>query len=138
MRTTIAALLLSTATLAAQDAIFTDVKQYVQAGEKTQDIKATLTIGAESLTVARNMKDSTVIPYASMTGATYDRRQRQRKIMGIPQGGYGPKVQHFLTIKYKAGERGDFIEVELGKDIAARVVSTLEARSGQTVERAGS
>ena len=130
-----ALLVLSAVSLSAQDAVFSDVKQYVQAGDKTRDIKATLAIGAESVTVTRNAQDKTVIAFADMTGATYDRRQRQRKSpLGVPMAGWQPKVQHFLTIKYK----GDFVELELGKDIAARVVSTLEARSGQTVEKTGS
>jgi Ni/Co efflux regulator RcnB len=130
----------SVASLAAQDAaaVFSDVKQYIQQGEKSQDMKATLTISMEAVTVARNVKDVTVIPFAQMTGATYDRRARQRKVMGFPQAGWQPKVQHFLTIKYKAGAAGEFVELELGKDIAARVVSTLEARSGQTLEKTGS
>ena len=44
----------------------------------------------------------------------------------------GKATDHFLTIQFKtAGGAGSFIEVEMGKDAAPRVLNTLEARSGQ-------
>ena len=122
---------------AAQDAVFKDdVKQYVTRGEETDDIKVTVTLGPDGLTVRRNVKDETVIPYADIAEMTYDRRARQRKIWGLPTGGgYQPKLQHFLTIQFKKGAAGDFVELEMGKDIAARLVATLEAKSGKPVQK---
>jgi hypothetical protein len=125
---------------ARDEAVFKEVKQYLQQGDKTEDVKVTLTIGAESLTVTRGATDATVIPFTAITGATYDRRVRQRKAMGLPTGGLmmigsAPKLQHFLTVQFKVGTSGDFVELELGKDIASRVVATMEARSGLTIEK---
>jgi hypothetical protein len=60
--------------------------------------------------------------------------------MGLPltgqaMAGSAQKLQHFLTVKFRNGTSGDFVELELGKDIANRVVSTLEAKSGKPVEK---
>lgn len=117
-----------------------DVKQYVTHGEDVQDVKVILTIGRDALTVARGSNDVTTIPLSAITSATYDRRERQRKFLGLPVTGQGMagsarKRQHFLTVQYRIEGNGDFIELELGKDIAARVVATLEARSGKPVEK---
>ena len=132
-----AAILLCAVPVLAEDITFKkDVKQYVSKGDKTEDHDATLTIGDEALTVARKGAAPVVVPFAGITGATYDRRVRQRKIMGLPAGGgYSPKVQHVLTVQYKTEAGAGFVELELGKDIAARVVSTLETRSGKPVEK---
>ena len=116
-----------------------DVKQYITQGEKTKDVNVVLTIGGDGFQVARSGSDVTMVPFAAIRGATYDRRERQRKIMGLPAGpGYTPKRQHFLTVQFKTGDTGEFVELELGKDIAGRVVATLEARSGKKVEKIGS
>jgi hypothetical protein len=122
---------------------FTDVKQYVLVGDKTKDAAVTLTIGEDSLTVTGTKNAETVIPFTAITGATYDRRARQRKMLGVPMtgqsmAGAATKLQHFLTVKYKTETTADFVELELGKDIANRVIATLEAKSGKTVEKVGS
>jgi hypothetical protein len=148
MRRTIAAVLLLAfvaPSLAAQhtpdDVLFKkDVKQYVPSGDKTKDVEVTLTIGAESLIVTRKDNDRTVIPFSAITGATYDRRARQRKMFGIPMtgqsmAGAAQKLQHFLTVKFQTATAGDYVELELGKDIANRVVTTLETRTGKPVEK---
>lgn len=139
---TLCLLALFAAPLAAQESVEfkKDVKQYVAHGDKTKDVEVTLTIGADALTVTRKGDDKTVIPFEAITGATYDRRARQRKMLGLPMTGQGmagaaQKLQHFLTVKFKSGSAGDFVELELGKDIANRVVSTLEAKSGKPVEK---
>lgn len=143
MKRTLATIVLAAfaVTLSAEDIVFKDdVKQYVADGDKTKDVSATLTIGTDSVTITRKGNDATVISFASITGATYDRRARQRKLLGLPMtgqsmAGAAQKLQHFLTIKYKTDTAGDFVELELGKDIANRVVSTLEAKSGTTVQK---
>ncbi len=105
-------------------------------------MNVTLTIGSESLTVIRGANDVSIIPFSAITGTTYDRRARQRKIMGLPMtgqamSGAAQKLQHFLTVKFKTDTSGDFVELELGKDIANRVVATLEAKSGKVVDKVG-
>jgi len=123
------------------DAVFKDdVKQYITDGDKTKDVKVTLTIGADALTITRSAKDRTVVAFSAITGATYDRRARQRKLLGMPMTGQGmtgasQKLQHFLTVTFKTDAAGDFVELELGKDIANRVVATLESRIGRAVEK---
>ena len=126
----------------AEDATFKDVKQYITAGDKTRDVKATLTISDDALTVTRQPGDATAISFEAITGATYDRRERQRKMMGLPMtgqamAGAATKKQHFLTIQFKQGGTGDFLELELGKDIAGRVVAMLEAKSGKPIQKVG-
>lgn len=117
-----------------------DVKQYIAQGDKTKDVEVSLEIGPESMTVTPKKGDKTVIPFAAITGATYDRRARQRKMLGLPMtggamAGAAQKLQHFLTVKYQTDKTGDFVELELGKDIANRVIATLESKSGKPVEK---
>jgi hypothetical protein len=117
-----------------------DVKQYLANGDKTKEVSATLTIGSDSISIARKGGDRTVIPFETITGMTYDRRARQRKFMGLPMTGQGmagaaQKLQHFLTVKFQTDKAGDFVELELGKDIANRVIATLEAKTGKPVEK---
>ena len=135
-------LCLSALTVSAQEATFKDVKQYITTGDNTREMKATLTISDDALTVTPQSKDATVISFGAITGATYDRRERQRKMLGLPMtgqamAGAATKKQHFLTIQFKQGQTGDFLELELGKDIAARVVAMLEAKWGKPVEKVG-
>jgi hypothetical protein len=137
-----ASLCLFAVTVSAQDATFKDVKQYITKGDKTREVKATLTISDDALTVTPQSEDSTIISVGAITGATYDRRERQRKTLGLPVTGQGmagvaTKRQHFLTIQFKRGETGDFVELELGKDIAPRVVAMLEAKWGKSIEKVG-
>jgi hypothetical protein len=145
--TTITAIIIAAAIPAAAQtgsAQFTkDVKQSVMIGEKTRTIDAELAFSDEALTVTRKTDDATVIPFSAITGATYDRRARQRKMLGLPMTGQGmagaaQKVQHFLTVRYKTEQAAGFVELELGKDIANRVVATLETKSGKPVEKIGS
>jgi hypothetical protein len=125
----------------AADVVFKDdVTLYVQDGDKVKTHDARLTVTAAAVVIARKGAADTVVPFEAITGATYDRRARQRKFLGLPMTGQGmagsaQKLQHFLTIQFKNGEAGDFVELELGKNIAPRVVSTIEARSGKAVEK---
>jgi hypothetical protein len=53
-------------------------------------------------------------------------------------GDDGKRIQHFLTIQFKYPDgRGDFIELEMSKDVAPRLVAQLEARSGMTITHSG-
>lgn len=111
-------------------------------GDKIREVKATLIISDNALTVTSDSKDSTAVSFSDITGVTYDRRERQRKMFGLPMtgqamAGAATKKQHFVTIQFKRGETGDFLELELGKDIATRVVATLEAKWGKPVEKVG-
>jgi hypothetical protein len=113
-----------------------DVKQHVTRGDKTDDVKVTVTLSDTAITIRRNAKDETVIDYASISSMSYDRRAKQRKFLGVPSGaGYAPKLQHFLTIQFKRSTAGDFVELELGKNVAPRLVATLEAKSGKPIEK---
>jgi hypothetical protein len=49
-------LCLSALTVSAQEATFNDVKQYITTGDKTHEVKATLTISDDALTVTPQSK----------------------------------------------------------------------------------
>jgi len=50
---------------------------------------------------------------------------------------YGQRQQHFLTVQYRADGDGQFVEIEMGKNVAPNLIATLEARTGQKIERVG-
>jgi hypothetical protein len=118
------------------DVTFTEqLRQFLMNGDKTTkvDITVTFTDDALTLTPKKRGRDPIVIPYAAISHAVYDRRSRMRKMMHT-----APKAEdHFLTVQFKRPDgTGDFVEFEMGKRSAPRVIATLEARSGQRVERA--
>lgn len=134
-----AALLVSGITLSAQSptlpVTFThQIRQFVMTGDDTEkvDMTATLTDTAIVFTPKKRGRDPLGIDYTTITSMVYDRRSRVRKM------GWGNTraEDHFLTIQYKPAQGpGDFIEVEMGKDTAPRMLATLEARSGKKIER---
>ena len=109
-----------------------DVKQHVTVAADTKVVAARVTIDADSITVAQNIRDTLTVPFSAITSITYDRRRRASQFR--PQA-MPPRQQHMLTIRYKTGAIGDFIELELEKDIAPRLINTLEARSGKPIEK---
>ena len=109
-----------------------DVKQHVQHGNDTKAVKVVVFIGTDDVTVRRNQKDETIIPYTSIVSMTYDRRRKSR---GLTMQGMAPRQQHMLTIQFKTGDTGDFVELEMAKDVAPRLVATLEAKSGKPIEK---
>lgn len=119
------------ATAAAQDAAaFKDLRQHTADGKK---IDAAATVTRESVTIERKKQAPLVLPWTSVTGITYDRRTKMRKM--APQ--YGKAIDHFFIIRYTLPSGGDFIELEAEKDDASRLLNTLETRSGKTIEKIG-
>jgi hypothetical protein len=86
---------------------------------------------AISLTPKKKNEAEIAIAYESISSMTYGRRSRTRKMAPT----WGRAEDHFLTIQYKsAGGIGEFVEMELGKNTAPRVLAALEARSGKKIE----
>jgi hypothetical protein len=107
-----------------------DVKQYIVNGEERRPVGVTVTLTADALLVQQPAATTTV-PYAAISSMTYDRRSAVRLL--APS--YGRRQKHFLTIQYKAGGAGQFVEIEMNKNLAPNLVATLEARSGQKIDR---
>jgi hypothetical protein len=111
-----------------------DLTQIVDTGSDTDERDVSVTLGGDTLTVTPKKGPATAVAYASIGSMTYDRRSRVRKMAPT----YGKRLQHFLTIQFKYPDgRGDFVELEMGKDVAPRLVAQLEARSGKTITRSG-
>jgi hypothetical protein len=111
-----------------------DLTQIVDTGGDTDDRDVSVTLAGDTLTVTPKKGPGTTVAYAAIGSITYDRRSRVRKM--APN--YGKRIQHFLTIQFKYPDgRGDFIELEMSKDVAPRLVAQLEARSGKTITRSG-
>src|SRR5690349_14073803 len=92
-----------------------DLTQIVDTGGDTDERDVSVTLGGETLTVTPKKAPATTIAYASIASITYDRRSRMRKMAPT----YGKRVQHFLTIQFKYPDgRGDFVELEMSKDVA--------------------
>lgn len=112
-----------------------DIRQFVMKGDDTEKVDLSLTISDTAITLTAKKKNQaeTAITFESISSMTYDRRSRTRKMAPT----WGRAEDHFLTIQYKsAGGIGEFVEMELGKNAAPRVLATLEARSGRKIERA--
>jgi len=110
-----------------------DVRQYLMRGEDTDRRDVSLIFDAAHLVVQPRKGDPTIILYANITTITYDRRAKVRKMN--PR--MGAALDHFLTVQFKdASGRGDFVEVEMEKGVAPRIVAIIEARSGKPVARA--
>ena len=117
----------------AQDVTFkSDLTQYIMNGDKTDKRDVSITVKADSVVVTPKKGDAITIPFSAITGMIYDRRSKMRRMAPT----YGKAQDHFLTIQYKPTDgAGQFVEIEMGKDAAPRVVATLEARSGKKIER---
>jgi hypothetical protein len=86
------------------------------------------------MTVAPKKGPATTIAYASI--GVDDVRPAFARAPDRPT--YGKRIQHFLTVQFKYPDgRGDFVELEMGKDVARRLVAQLEARSSKTMTRSG-
>lgn len=108
------------------------IKQHVREGDRVIITKVTVTLDNESLRVRYDRLDEAVIPYAAIVGMTYDRR---RSAFAIRLQGMPARRQHMLTIQYKTDTVGEYVQLELPKDVASRLVATLEAKSGKPIER---
>lgn len=110
------------------------IRQFIMVGDDTKkvDMSATFTEDSVVFTPKKKGRDPVAIAYAAISSMVYDRRSRVRKMAH----NWGKAEDHFLTIQYTVptGTR-DFIEVEMGKDTAPRMLATLEARSGKRIER---
>lgn len=138
---TLIALPLSAPALSAQSptgpvTFASDLRQYLHTGDKTDRRDVGLTFDLTALTVTPKQKGAApaTIPYAAIRSITYDRRSKVRKMS--PR--QSPALDHFLTVQYQLpGGAGDFIEIEMEKGVAPRVVATIEARAGQPIVRVG-
>jgi hypothetical protein len=131
---------LGVAGLAAQtpeEVTFKDqIRQFVMKGDDTDKVDVSVTMNAEAFIMTPKKKgaEALTIPYATISSMTYDRRSRMRKMAYT----LGKAEDHFLTIQYKPETgAGNFIEIEMGKNAAPRVLATLEARSGKKIDRTG-
>jgi hypothetical protein len=115
-----------------------DVKRHVIKGDDEEDFDVAVTLTADAVVLARKggkaASEATSIPYKSISSITYDRRSKVRKMAYT----MSPAKKHFLTIQFKAGDVGDFAELEMSKDVAPKLTATLEARSGVKIDRTGS
>jgi hypothetical protein len=136
--TALVALALYPAALVAQstaDVTFKDdIKRHVIKGDDDEDFDVSVTLTADTLVVTPKKGDALSVPYKAITSITYDRRSKVRKMAYT----MSPAKKHFLTIQFKAGEIGDFAELEMGKGVAPRLVAMLEARSGVKIDRSSS
>ncbi len=111
------------------------IRQFLMKGDDTEKIDMSATLTAEGIvfTPKKKGRDPVSVSYASITNLVYDRRSRVRKMASS----WGKAEDHFLTIQFQtpAGV-GDFIEVEMGKNTAPRLLATLEARAGKKIDRA--
>jgi hypothetical protein len=113
-----------------------NIRQFVMKGDDTDKVDVTVTMNAEAFVMTPKKKgaQALTIPYSTISSMTYDRRGRMRKMAYT----LGKAEDHFLTIQYKPESGpGDFIEIEMGKNAAPRVLGMLEARSGKKIDRAG-
>ncbi len=121
-----------------EDVTFThQIRQFVMRGDDTDKIDVTLTMSADAVIMTPKKKGAAAltIPYATISGMTYDRRSRVRK-MFVGSRGIDRAEDHFLTIQFRPESgAGNFIEIEIGKNTAPRIMATLEARSGKRIER---
>lgn len=108
------------------------IKQHVPKGDRVIIAKVTITLDTESIRVRNNQREEEVIPYTAIVSMTYDRR---RTAFAIRLQGMPPRRQHVLTIQYKSGAAGEYVELELPKDIAPRLIATLEEKSGRPIEK---
>ena len=111
-----------------------DLTQIIDTGGDTDERDVSVTLAGDAIAITPNKGPATTIAYASIGTMTYDRRSRVRKMAPT----YGRRIQHFLTIQFKYPDgRGDFVELEMGKEVAPRLVAQLEARSGKPITRSG-
>jgi hypothetical protein len=68
-----------------------------------------------------------LIPFGEIKQASYDRRSVTRTQYS--------RIRHVLTIHFSTPTGGDFLMLELGKDIAELTVNQLQARVGVPIER---
>lgn len=133
------AILAVVATTQAPDVVTfrSDVTQIITRGDDSDERDVAITLTPDALELEpkkRGQGGSLSIPYSAIGSVTYDRRSRVRRM--APS--YGRRIQHFLTVQFKTAEgRGDFIELEMGKDVAPKLVAQLEARSGKPITRSG-
>jgi len=121
--------------------LFRNIRAWSLGPDDTEKIDVAVALAEDAVTFTPKKAGRTaiVVPYESITSMTYDRRSRVRKLFVGGSGNWGGKAEdHFLTIQYAVGGVGDFVEIEMGKDAAPRVLATLEAKSGKKIERAGS
>lgn len=87
---------------------------------------AVVTFGTDTLTLVidghirffrRGPKTTLEILYSDILSTTYDE---------------GP-INRYLLIRYRHGNGGDAVELALDRDVASRVIASLEARSGVRV-----
>lgn len=118
----------------AEDVVFSKhLKQFIAKGDDLYVATVTkLIIGDSAMTLERKGVEAIIIPYDAISGMTYDRRRRGS---GLRLRGMPDKVQHVLTVQFKAGQTGEYVELEMGKDAAPRIVATLEAKSGTAIEK---
>lgn len=105
-------------------------------GDDTDKVDVSVTMNGEAFVMTPKKKgaQALTIPYATISSMTYDRRSRMRKMAYT----FGKAEDHCLTIQYKPETGpGNFIEIEMGKNTAPRVLATLEARSGKKIDRTG-
>jgi len=109
-----------------------DIRQSIPKGDKTERRDVSVSLNADAVIVTPRKGDAIAIPYASITSMTYDRRSKMRKMAYT----LGKAQDHFLTVQYKpASGLGQFVEIEMGKNVAPGLIATLEARSGKEIKR---
>ncbi len=110
----------------------TGVRQSVLHGEKSERRDVAVTLTGDALILAPKSAEPVAIPFAAISSIVYDRRQEVVIYKG--RGG----TDHYLTVQYKLPNgTGDFAEMEMGKDVASKMVAVLEARSGKPITRTG-
>ena len=114
-----------------QDVAFrSDLTQYIINGEDRRPVPVTVTLTTNAL-ILRQSTGATTVPYSAISSMTYDRRSGVRPVAPA----YGKRQKHFLTVQYKSGGIGTFVEIEMGKHVAPNLIATLEARSGQKIDK---
>lgn len=107
--------------------------RYVELSHGTKSVKATAWITEDALVLQRGDEPNVSVPFSTITRAVYEQRRKYAFWTGRGQ----PHLDHWLTIHYRSDSGGHFLEFEMPKEIAPRLVPSLEAKSGIKIERVG-
>jgi len=127
---------------ASAETVFSDTKQVIQKGDKTNEREIAFVVSNEKTLVLRHRsrKDEVyaTIPFDAIKEMSYERSKSPRAKTAIflsPLALMSPGKKHWLTIQYQVGDKKEFVLLHLDKGEYQRVIATLEAETGLEVEK---